>query len=192
MTIQKIESLFTEAKKWREEALILRAVLLDSGLSETCKWNKPCYVHGDNNICIIQRMNDFLSLMFFKGALVYDPEGALRSQGPNSRSAMRLEFTSIDEIHAQKNLITDLIMSAIDVENSGQTIGKSTAPDYPDELVIAFDHNPDFRTAFDDLTPGRRRGYLLHFNEAKQATTRNNRIAKHKDRILAGKGMQDR
>lgn len=187
-----MDETFETADRWRDEAIALRAILLGCGLSEELKWNKPCYASEGENICIIQRMKDFLALMFFKGRLVDDPEGLLREQGSNSRSAMRLEFTTVDGIEVAGGAIRALVASAVEVERKGLKVEGGEVPDYPGELVDAFDEDQDFRAAFEDLTPGRQRGYLLHFNGAKQASTRADRIEKYRQHIFNGKGMHDR
>lgn len=187
-----LDKTFLTADRWRDEALEVRAILLDCGLTEEKKWNKPCYSMDDENICIIQRMTHFLALMFFKGQLVDDPGGLLKAQGPNSRSAKRLEFNSVDAVKAAADAIRALVASAIEVERKKLKVEGGELPDYPGELVDAFDEDPDFRKAFEDLTPGRQRGYLLHFNQGKQAATRANRIGKYRQHIFNGKGMHDR
>lgn len=189
-----IETQFETATRWREEALALRAILLDCGLSEAQKWGKPCYSHDGANICIIQRFSDFLALLFFKGALIRDVDGILAPQGPNSRSGYRAVFTSAGDVEAAADSLRACVAGAIEMEKKGL---KVEAPDpddldMPDELIDAFDADPDLRTAFDELTPGRQRGYLLHFSGAKQSATRHNRIGKARDRIMAGKGFNER
>lgn len=187
-----IDQSFSQAKLWREEAQALRKLLLDCGLEETLKWGKPCYTSGSGNIAIIQRMKDFLALMFFKGALLDDPHGMLRDQGPNSRSAKRLEFTSLDEIAAARNGIRSLVDAAKEAEKAGLRVKAPAEPSLPAELTDRFASDPALEKAFNALTPGRQRGYTLYIAGAKQASTRQARIGKHRDRILAGKGMHDR
>ena len=177
---------------WREEMQALRRILLDCGLDETLKWNKPCYGHGGNNIAILQPMTGFLALMFFKGALLDDPDGMLREQGPNSRSAKRLEFTGADEIAAAESALRALVKSAIEVERSGAQLPPRPEPDLPEELTEALAADPELSEAFDALTPGRQRGYAIQIGSAKQSQTRRNRIEKHRPAILAGKGLHDR
>lgn len=183
---------FETAEKWRDEAIALREILLTCDLTEEQKWNKPCYSNNGENIAIIQRFSDKLALMFFKGVLLDDPDGLLKSQGPNSRSALRLEFTNVNEITSAENSIRTLINEAIRVEKAGLKVEKPDELELPEELAFAFDDDPDFREAFEKLTPGRQRGYCLHFSEPKKSETRIARIEKHRDRIFAGKGMHDR
>lgn len=195
MTTQAdLDALFDEAALWREEALALRNILLDCGLSEEMKWGKACYSHNGANICIIQRFKAHLALMFFKGALVQDVDGILAPQGPNSRSGYRATFNSVQEVKHAAGSIRACIASAIEVEEKGLRL-EAPAPgdlDLPEELVFAFDEDPDLRAAFDELTPGRQRGYVLHFSGAKQSATRTARIGRCRQRILAGKGYNER
>lgn len=191
---QDVDSEFETAGLWHDEALALRAVLKGCGLDEALKWGKPCYSHDGGNICIIQRFRDFLALMFFKGALVDDPDGILAPQGPNSRSGYRVTFNSLEEVEAKADAVRACAASAIEVERRGLKI-EAVEPrdlDLPDELVDAFDTDPDFRAAFEALTPGRQRGYVLHFAGAKQAATRTSRIETSRTSIFRGKGLQDR
>jgi len=170
----------------------LRGVLLRAGLTEAFKWRKPCYVHDGANISILQEMNDFLALMFFKGALMDDPKGVLREQGPNSRSARRMEFASVAEVKRQAATIRRYVREAIRVEQSGATVGTAPEPTLVDELQVRLDADPALRAAFEALTPGRRREYNLYFGDAKRASTRAGRVEKHVDRIRAGKGLRER
>ncbi len=189
-----VEKSFNNAKLWREEALELRKVLLASGLDEELKWGKPCYTAGGKNIVIVQRMKDFLALLFFKGALLKDPDGVLERQGPNSRAGFRMRFTSVKDVNGKAKSIRACIREAVDVEKKGLKVGKPKPDEMnlPDELIDAFDGDPDFRAAFDALTPGRQRGYALHFSSAKQSKTRAARIEKCRKKIFEGKGFQER
>ncbi len=180
------------AELWPDEVAELRRILLDAGLDEELKWGKPCYGKDGNNLAIMQEMKDFLALMFFKGALLEDPAGELRAQGPNSRSAKRLEFTSVDDVSGSAESILGFVRAAIDVEEAGLEVPPAPEPDLVDELVERFDAQPGLRDAFESLTPGRRREYNLHFSSAKKAETRRARIDKCVPKILAGKGFRDR
>ena len=187
-----LDTVFSDAKKWRAEALSLRQVLLQAGLSEELKWGKPCYAHDGKNICIIQRMNHFLSLMFFKGGLLKDPDGILEVQGPNSRAGYRIRFTSVQEVVSREASILACIKQAIAVEKAGLKMEKSKDLEYPEELVEKFDDDDEFKQAFERLTPGRRRGYLMHFCNARQSKTKVTRIEKCRPAIMIGKGLQER
>ncbi len=187
-----LDTVFSNATKWRAEAQTLRKVLLKADLREELKWGKPCYTHDGRNICIIQRMNDFLALMFFKGALLKDPDGILEVQGPNSRAGYRIRFTGVQDIVSREASINACIREAIEVERSGLKMEKAKDLDCPEELVARFDNDPEFKVAFDRLTPGRRRGYLMHFSSATQSRTIVARIEKCRSGIMIGKGLQDR
>jgi uncharacterized protein YdeI (YjbR/CyaY-like superfamily) len=177
---------------WPAEIRVLRPILLDCGLAEAIKWGKPCYSDDGRNIVIIQEMKAFLALMFFKGAFLDDPDGVLAAQGPNSRSARRMTFTSVDEVSRLAGTIAALVQQAIAVEDAGIIAAPAPELVLVDELQNRLDRDPDLRTAFESLTPGRRREYNLHVSSAKQSATREARIDKYVRRILAGKGLRDR
>ena len=188
----ELDSEFVNADRWGHEASLLREILLDCELTEELKWRKPCYVHEGKNICIIQRMKGFLALMFFKGALLTDPDGVLEAQGPNSRSGYRMCFTSTAEVDRKARSIKACVRDAIEVEKSGKKVMASTQVEHPEELLEKFRDDPDFRDAFEQLTPGRQRGYVLHFTSAKQSETRFARIERCRPKIFAGKGYLER
>ncbi|MGB0114458.1 MAG: YdeI/OmpD-associated family protein [Ilumatobacteraceae bacterium] len=169
-----------------------RAVLQACGLDESIKWNKPCYAHDGQNIVIMQEMKQFLALMFFKGALMPDPEGLLRSQGPNSRSARRMEFTSVDEVTRLADTIARYVAAAIAIEASGIEVPPAPELELVAELQQRLDADAALEAAFEALTPGRQREYNIYFSSAKQATTRASRVEKYIPKILEGKGFRDR
>jgi uncharacterized protein YdeI (YjbR/CyaY-like superfamily) len=180
------------SERWPDEIEGLRPILIGSGLTEEIKWGKPCYSHEGKNIAILQEMKEFLALMFFKGALLEDPDEVLEEQGPNSRSARRIRFTSIDDVTRLTETIETYLQNAIDVEEAGLE-----AP-APPELVLAeelqnrLDQDPALAAAFGSLTPGRQREYNLHVAGAKQVATREARVDKCVPRIREGKGLRDR
>jgi uncharacterized protein YdeI (YjbR/CyaY-like superfamily) len=179
---------------WRAELEALRPVLLRAGLDEEFKWRKPCYTHEGLNVVIFQPFKELCALLFFKGALLQDPEGALKEQGENTRSALRLEFRSVEDVTAAKSTIAALVEDAISVEQAGLSVPKRADTDdgpYPEELIMLLDADPGLSEAWERLTPGRRRGWLLHFNGAKQSKTRFARIERATPRILEGFGMHD-
>lgn len=189
----EVDKYIKKAKQWREEIEILRALLLKTSLEEDFKWSKPCYTCEAGNVVIIQPFKTCLGLMFFKGTLLKDPKGILRDNGPNSQSARRLEFTSAQEITRSKSTIAAYIKEAIEIEKSGQKVELRKSPEpMPDELKAMFRTKPSLKKAFEALTPGRQRAYILHFSSAKQSATRMSRIEKCIPRILEGKGMNDR
>ncbi|MDE3001563.1 MAG: DUF1801 domain-containing protein [Gemmatimonadota bacterium] len=191
-TVPEVDEVFLNATRWLQEAEALRQILLDCDLTEALKWGKPCYAHDGKNICIIQSMKDFLALLFFKGALLKDPDGLLERQGPNSRSGFRMRFTSVQEVARMAKSIKAFVNEAIEVERAGLKVERATKFDYPEELLDRFVDDPDFKTAFDRLTPGRQRGYVLHFSGARLSKTRAARIERYRRKILDGKGFHDR
>ena len=188
----KLNKIFQNAKKWREEANALRPILCDAGLDEELKWGKACYTAGGKNIAIVQRMNAFLALMFFKGALLDDPKGLLKRQGPNSNAARRLEFTSVEDVNKAKGPIKRFVRQALALEKAGVAVAKPTPAPLAKELLARFKKDPALHTAFKALTPGRQRYYNIHFSEPARAETRERRIDACTPRILAGKGFRDR
>lgn len=187
----KVDAFIERSQLWPAEMAALRPILLDCGLDEEIKWGKPCYAHDGSNIAIMQEMKGFLALMFFKGALLGDPAGVLRSQGPNSRSALRMEFTSVDDVTSLAPTIADYVAEAIGVEAAGLSVAPAPELDVVDELRERLEQDPALRAAFEALTPGRQREYNLHIGDAKQAKTRAARVEKVAPRILAGKGLRD-
>ena len=181
-------------RAWRAEFEALRPVLLGAGLKEEFKWYKPCYTHGGSNVVIFQPFRELCALLFFKGALLEDPAGALREQGENTRSGLRLEFRCVADVTAAKRTIAALLQDAIRVQQAGLSVPKRAAADdgpYPEELGMLLAADSVLRDAWERLTPGRRRGWLLHFNGAKQSKTRVARIQRATPRILEGFGMHD-
>ena len=188
----EVDGYIERSKNWPAEMAALRPILLSCGLTEAIKWGKPCYSHEGANIAILQEMKDFLALMFFKGALLEDPEEILQAQGPNSRSARRLCFTSVDEVTRLAETVKAFVTEAIDVEEAGLEVGPAPEPVLVEELQTRLDDDPPLRAAFEALTPGRRREYNLYFSSAKQSTTRAARVEKYASKILEGKGFRDR
>lgn len=188
----KVDAFVDRAGNWQGEIRKLRSVLLDCGLEEDLKWGKPCYIFDGSNVAIIQPFKEHCSLMFFKGALLQDTHNLLRSQGKNTQSAMRLEFTGEDQIN--KVIVKTYVNQAIAVEKAGLKVDfkAKREPELPEELTQILNKNSKLAKAFDALTPGRRRGYILHFTGAKQSKTRVARIERCIPKILAGKGMNDR
>lgn len=187
----KVDAYVGRSQKWPAEMAALRKILLSCGLAEDIKWGKPCYSHDGKNIAIMQEMNAFLALMFFKGALLGDATGLLREQGENSRSARRMEFTSADEVATLADAVRTFVAEAVAVEEAGLSVAPAPAEPLVEELQQRLDGDPAFRAAFEALTPGRQREYNLHFAGAKQASTRAGRIEKYAPKILEGKGFRD-
>lgn len=188
----KVDAYVRRAKNWQAEIQKLRSILLDCRLDEELKWGKPCFLYEGRNLAIIQPFKEHCSLMFFKGALFRDPYGLLRSQGENTQSAMRLEFAGTDQI--RKTVVKAYVKQAIAVEKAGLKVDFKAKRELelPEELTEILNRAPKLAEAFHALTPGRRRGYVLHFTGAKQSKTRTARIERCIPKILAGKGMHDR
>jgi uncharacterized protein YdeI (YjbR/CyaY-like superfamily) len=182
----------SESKAWQGEIRKLRSILLDCGLDEELKWGKPCFLYEGKNVAIVQPFKAHLSLMFFKGALLKDSHGLLRSQGENTQSAMRLEFTS--EAQITKAVVASYVKQAIAAEKAGLKVDFKAKRELelPEELTRILQKDRKLEKAFGSLTPGRQRAYVLHFAGAKQSQTRTARIEKCIPRILAGLGMHDR
>jgi len=187
-----VEQFIKRSPNWSAEMDVLRTVLLKAGLSEEIKWAKPCYSDDGNNIAIMQPMKNFLALMFFKGGLLADPKGVLESQGPNSRSAKRLCIRSVADVKSNASIISKLVAEAITIEELGVEVAPAPKMELVAELQARLKKDKALRIAFEGLTPGRQREYNLHFSSAKQSATRESRIDKCVDLILAGKGLRDR
>lgn len=189
----KVDAFLLNVKKWREELTVLRSIVMESGLAEELKWGAPCYVHEKANVIIIHGFKDYFALMFFKGALLKDPQDLLRKPGENTQSGRQIRLTSMDEMLDLEEVLKAYIQNAIEVEKAGEKVIVKKTEEYPVplELEESFASNSDLQNAFYGLTPGRQRAYLLHFAEAKQSATRKARIQKYAPRILKGKGILD-
>jgi len=187
----KVDAFVSRAKTWRGEIQKLRSILLECGLDEDLKWGKPCFSFEGKNVAIIQPFKEHCSLMFFKGALLKDTHGLLRSQGENTQSALRLQFTS--EAQVKKAVVKSYAQQAIAVEKAGLSVDfrAKRELELPQELTQILQKDRKLAKAFHALTPGRQRGYVLHFAGAKQSQTRIARIEKCIPKILAGLGMHD-
>lgn len=188
-----VDPFFMNLKVWREELLVLRSLVLECGLTEELKWSAPCYVQGKSNVIIIQGFKEYCALMFFKGALLKDEKGLLRAPGQNTQSGRLIPFTSLEQIIEQAEILKAYIHEAIDNEKAGLKVVHKQVSDYPvpEELTDMFLKKPALKKAFEGLTPGRQRAYLLHFSEPKQSATRVTRIERMEDKIMNGKGMTD-
>jgi uncharacterized protein YdeI (YjbR/CyaY-like superfamily) len=188
----RVDAYIERSARWPAEITALRPHLLASGLTEEIKWGKPCYAHEGRNIVIVQEMQDFLALMFFNGAVLRDPDGVLEQQGPNSRSARRITFRSVDDVDRLAETVRSCVAEAIEAEDAGLRADPGPELVLAAELRARLDADPALREAFEGLTPGRRREYNLHVADAKKATTRESRIDRCVPKILAGKGLRDR
>lgn len=188
----EVDAYIERSERWPDEMTALRPLLVDRGLDEDIKWGKPCYAHDGGNIAILQEMNDFLALMFFKGALLEDPDGVLEEQGPNSRSARRVTFTSVDDVARLSEAVGALLDDAMAVEEAGLEVAPAPEPELATELRDRLAIDPALKAAFEALTPGRRREYNLYVSGAKKHETRSARVDTCAPRILEGKGLRDR
>jgi len=192
--VADVDTYIARSVDWQAELTALRGLVLAAGLDETIKWGKPCYTSEGANLVAIARLKDYCWLMFFKGVLLDDAAGLLQKAGENSQSMRVIPFASVGEIEAATPALRAYLAGAIAAQKAGLKVEFKESKElvFPDELINAFDANPDLKAAFDALTPGRQRGYNLFFTGAKQAATRVSRIEKYTDKILAGKGMTDR
>jgi uncharacterized protein YdeI (YjbR/CyaY-like superfamily) len=186
----KVGEYLRKAKNWQEEMKKLRMISLDCGLTEELKWGKPCYAFQDSNIVIIQGFKEFCALLFCKGALLKDPHRILKTFG--WQAARRIPFTHVREIVEMEPILKTYIREAIEAEKAGLkvTLKKNPEP-IPEELQNKLDEIPALKAAFDALTPGRQRGYILYFSGAKQSKTRESRVERCMPQILNGKGLND-
>jgi uncharacterized protein YdeI (YjbR/CyaY-like superfamily) len=187
----KVDFYFAKAEKWEKEVAQLRTIVLDCGLTEELKWGCPCYTFQDSNIVLIHTFKEYCALLFFKGALLNDANGILVQQTENVQAARQIRFTGVKEIVA--STLKAYIYEAIEVEKAGLQVElkKTTEFTMPEEFQQKLDTMPAMKKAFEALTPGRQRGYLLHFAAPKQSKTRESRIEKCIPQILKGKGLND-
>jgi uncharacterized protein YdeI (YjbR/CyaY-like superfamily) len=190
----KVDFYFNKAKQWHEEIEKLRTIILDCQLTEELKWGVPCYTFQENNIVLIHTFKEYCALLFMKGALFSDPIGILIQQTENVQSARQIRFTNADEIDEMEHILKGYIHEAIEVEKSGLKVDfKKTAEfDIPEEFQKKLDETPGLKIAFEALTPGRQRGYILYFSGAKQSKTRTSRVEKCMPKIFDGMGLNDR
>lgn len=198
MTPQKrtnptVDWFFEKDGQWRTSFAMLRELALDTSLTEELKWGHPCYTLKGKNVFLIHGFNEYCALLFHKGALLKDDHQLLVQQTANVQSARQIRFRSLKEIKDLAPVIRGYMQQAITVEQSGKKVPLKRTSEFamPAEFARALKQMPELKKAFDALTPGRQRGYLLHFAGAKQAKTREARIEKNVDRILAGKGLDD-
>lgn len=193
MTNPKVDWYFEKSGKWQEAQLLLRSIVLESGLEETLKWGCPCYTRENRNIALIHGFKDYCALLFMQGALLNDPKQLLTQQTTNVQSARQMRFTHASEITKHHKAIAAFLKEAIKNDKAGLKVElkKTDAYTLPEELTAAFKEMPELKKAFQQLTPGRQRAYILFFAGAKQAKTRLDRVAKYIPKILAGKGMDD-
>lgn len=188
-----IDRFLDRAKNWKEEMKLLRKICLDCGLDEDFKWMHPCYTFQGKNIVLIHGFKEYCALLFHKGALLKDTENILVQQTENVQAARQIRFADIQEIVDLESAIKVYVFEAIEVEKAGLEVKMKTTSEFdmPEELQKKFKENPDLENAFNALTPGRQRGYLLYFSQAKQSKTRESRIENSIPNIFDGKGYND-
>jgi uncharacterized protein YdeI (YjbR/CyaY-like superfamily) len=180
-------------KRWSEEFAALRQLCLASGLNEDLKWGQACYDLDGGNVVLIHGFKDYCALLFMKGALLKDPKGILVQQTKNVQGARQIRFSSLEDVKKQSAAVTAYLKEAIAVEKSGARVKMKSAAQFevPEEFKRRLDDDPALAKAFHALTPGRQKGYLLHFAGAKMPATRTARVEKHAPRILKGLGIDD-
>lgn len=189
----EVDAYLRSSDRWRDELEKLRAILLGCGLSEQLKWRKPCYTFQQGNVAVLMRYKEFAALNFLKGTLLEDPAGVLIAPGENSQAARQMRFTSVREITEREPALRAFIGKAMEVEKAGLKVDFKAKKELtlPAELLEKFDELPPLKAAFESLTPGRQRAYVLHFSTAKQSSTRASRVERCVQRILDGKGLND-
>ncbi|EST10892.1 YdeI/OmpD-associated family protein [Sporolactobacillus laevolacticus] len=189
----KVDEFLSKTTKWQEEFKELRKIVLGCELTEDFKWMHPCYTFENKNIVLIHGFKEYCALLFHKGALLKDAHGLLIQQTENVQAARQIRFTNVQEIAEMEDTLKDYINEAIEVEKAGLKVNlkKSTEFAIPEEFQSKLDKIPTLKTAFEALTPGRQRAYLLYFSQAKQSKTRASRVEKYMQKILDGKGLND-
>ena len=189
----KVGFYFTKAGTWQKEIRLLREIALSTGLAEELKWGVPCYTLHKKNVVLIHYFKEYCALLFHKGALLKDTDGLLIQQTENVQAARQLRFTNLREIQAKEPIIKAYMKEAIEAEKAGLKVELKETKEFPmpEEFQTKLDNDPTLKTAFEALTPGRQRGYLLYFSAAKQAKTREERVGKYIPQILEGRGLED-
>ncbi len=181
-----------KVNKWPDELKALRAIALQCGLTEELKWGVPCYTFQQNNVAIVSAFKEYAALSFFKGSLLNDTHKLLDKPGKSSQAARLIRFTNVREIIKKEAILKAYIFEAMEVEKAGLKVAFKKNPErVPEEFQKTMTENPVVKAAFEALTPGRQRGYIIHFSQPKQSKTRVSRIEKCIPRILDGKGLHD-
>jgi len=191
----KVDFYFSKAKKWQKEIKQLRMIVLDCGLIEELKWGVPCYTFQKSNIVLIHVFKEYCALLFFKGALLHDPNGILIQQTKNVQAARQIRFTNVREIVERELILKAYIYEAIEVEKAGLRVPLKKTEEFkiPEEFQKKLFHQDGhaLKKAFNALTPGRQRAYIFYFSQPKQSKTRESRVEKYIQQILNGKGLND-
>jgi uncharacterized protein YdeI (YjbR/CyaY-like superfamily) len=189
----RVDEFLSRTQKWQEEFGKLRMIILDCGLTEELKWGKPCYIYQNSNIAIIQGFKEYCALMFFKGVLLNDANVILFKIGENTQAGRQIRFTNIREIIEMETILKAYIYESIEVEEAGLKVNFKKTAEFiiPEEFQNRLDETPALKKAFDALTPGRQRAYILYFSAPRQSKTRESRVEKYFLQILKGKGLND-
>ncbi len=189
----KVDEFLSKIRKWQEESEKLRMIILDCQLNEELKWGKPCYTFQNNNIVIIQGFKEYCALMFLKGALLNDTNGILFRMGENTQAGRQIRFTSVREILEMEPVLKTYIYEAVEVEKAGLKVNFKKTAEFiiPEEFQNKLNEISTLKTAFEGLTPGRQRAYILYFSAPRQSKTRESRVQKCLPQILRGKGLND-
>ena len=189
----KVDFYFDKEKKWQKEIEQLRMIVLDCGLAEELKWGCPCYTFQESNIVLIHVFKEYCALLFFKGALLNDPNGILIQQTENVQAARQIRFTNVKEIVQMEHTLTAYIYEAIEVERAGLKVKLKKTTDFkiPEEFQHRLDKSAALKKAFNALTPGRQRAYIFYFSQPKLSKTREARVEKYVKQILEGTGLDD-
>ncbi len=192
-TNPKVDWFFDKDTKWQKEYEKLRMIILDCGLVEELKWGCPCYRFENTNVVLIHGFKEYCALLFFKGALLNDPNGILIQQTENVQSARQIRFTNVKEIVKLEKVVKAYVYEAIEVERAGLKVKLKKTSDYkvPEEFQKKLNKSAALKKAFESLTPGRQRAYIFYFSQAKLSKTREERVEKYTKQILAGKGLDD-
>ena len=192
-TNPKVDAFLSKQKNWKDEFEKLRTIILGAELTEELKWGTPCYTFQNRNVVLMHGFKEYCALLFFKGALLKDPDGILIRQTQNVQSARQIRFTSVREIVKLKTTLKAYLKEAVEVEKAGLKVNFKDTSEFtvPEEFQKKLDKSAALKTAFYALTPGRQRAYILYFSAPKQSQTRESRIEKYKQQILNGKGLED-
>jgi uncharacterized protein YdeI (YjbR/CyaY-like superfamily) len=189
----KVDWFFDKASKWQKEYAKLREIVLSCDLAEELKWGHPCYTYEKGNIVLVHGFKDYCALLFFKGVLLKDKKKILVQQTEHVQAARQIRFTDLREIEKLKATLKAYIYEAVEIDDAGLKVDFKKTRDFPipDEFKKKLNKSRALKAAFESLTPGRQRGYLLHFSSAKQVRTREARVEKYLPKILEGKGLED-
>lgn len=189
----KVDNFIEKAKKWQDEMEKLRMIVLDCQLKEELKWGVPCYTYQNSNVVLIHGFKEYCALLFFKGALLSDPDKILVRQTENVQAGRQIRFTQLSRIVELEPILKSYIFEAVEIQKAGLEVilKKPAEATVPAEFQKSMDEFPELKLAFERLTPGRQRAYLLYFSDPKQSKTRESRIEKSIPNILSGRGLNE-